>query len=54
LQAIELVCDAPFSFVDYSSDVLTDDYEIERIFTFASDDFHTEGVIVVPADTGDT
>jgi predicted nucleic acid-binding protein len=41
-------------FIDHSSDVFADDYEIERIFTFDPDDFHTKGFIVVPADTGGT
>lgn len=42
------------SFVDHSSGVLADDHNIEHIFTFDSDDFHTLGFIVVPADTGDS
>ena len=41
------------SFVDHSSGVLADDYDIEHIFTFGTDDFHTLGFVVVPADTGD-
>ena len=42
------------SFVDHSSGVLADDYDIEHIFTFDTDDFHTLGFVVVPADTGDS
>ena len=41
------------SFVDHSSGVLADDYDIEHIFTFDTDDFQTLGFVVVPADTGD-
>jgi predicted nucleic acid-binding protein len=41
------------SFVDHSSGVLADDHDIEQIFTFDTDDFHTLGFVVVPADTGD-
>jgi predicted nucleic acid-binding protein len=41
------------SFVDHSSGVLADHYNIEHILTFDTGDFHTLGFIVVPADTGD-
>jgi predicted nucleic acid-binding protein len=41
------------SFVDHSSGVLADAYDIEHIFTFDTDDFQTLGFVVVPADTGD-
>jgi predicted nucleic acid-binding protein len=41
------------SFVDHSSGVLADAHDIEHIFTFDTDDFHTLGFVVVPADTGD-
>lgn len=44
--------DRRISFVDHSSGVLADDYDIEHIFTFDTDDFHTLGFVVVPADTG--
>jgi len=46
--------DQQISFVDHSSGVLADDYDIEHIFTFDPADFHTLGFIVVPTDTDDT
>jgi predicted nucleic acid-binding protein len=42
------------SSVDHSTGVLADDYDIEHISTFDTDDFHTLGFVVVPADTGDS
>lgn len=45
--------DQHISFIDHSSGVLADDYDIEHVFTFDTDDFHTLGFIVIHDDTGD-
>lgn len=45
--------DQQISLIGHSSGVLADDYDIEHVFTFDTDDFHTLGFIVIPDDTGD-
>lgn len=45
--------DRQISFVDHSSGVLCDDYDVDHVFTFDTDDFRTLGFVVVPDDTGD-
>jgi len=41
------------SFTDHSTAVLAASHDIERVFTFDSDDFRTLGLTVVPEDTGE-
>lgn len=45
--------DQQISFVNHSSGVLADDYDIDHVFTFDADDFRVLGFTVVPDDTGD-
>ena len=41
------------SFVDHTSGVLCDEYDVEHVFTFDPDDFRTLGFTAVPDDTGE-
>lgn len=45
--------DQQISFVDHSSGVLADEYDIGHIFTFDPDDFRVLGFVTVPDDTGE-
>lgn len=45
--------DQAISLVDHLTGVLANEHDIEHIFTFDPDDFHTLGFTVVPGDTGD-
>lgn len=45
--------DQSISFVDHTSGVLCENLEIERVFTFDPDDFHTLGFTAVPKDTSE-
>lgn len=45
--------DQRISFVDHTSGVLADENDIEHVFSFDVDDFHTLGFTVVPEDRGD-
>ncbi len=43
--------DQEIAFFDHLGGTLAREYDIEHVFTFDPDDFHTLGFTVVPADT---
>lgn len=45
--------DQLISFVDHSSGVLADAYDVRHVFTFDPDDFRVLGFVAVPDDTGE-
>ncbi|UHQ98293.1 PIN domain-containing protein (plasmid) [Natrinema zhouii] len=45
--------DQEIAFFDHLGGALAREYEIEHVFTFDPDDFHTLGLTVVPDDTGE-
>lgn len=45
--------DQRISFVDHSSGVLADSYDVNHVFTFDPDDFRVLGFVAVPDDTGE-
>jgi predicted nucleic acid-binding protein len=45
--------DQEIAFFDHLGGALAREYEIEHVFTFDPDDFHTLGLTVVPGDTGE-